>query len=140
MGRVRVSDDGKSLVFDLMAKRKVDTRLEDKFDELLKSAKIKGYKRDTAFIPKRRFRADFWFPKLKLVFEIDGGLWMGKRGGHTTGVGAHRDRERDILAYRVDGILTFRLGTNHLDPASLDETLEWVSDIIKRRKDELNVH
>lgn len=120
-----------------MAKRKVDTSLEDKFDGLLKKNGIKGYERNCTFIPKRKFRADFWFPKLKLVFEVDGGLWMGARGGHTSGTGSHRDRERDILAYVSDGIVTFRLGTNHVEDEEV--ALEWVQEILARRKDELNV-
>lgn len=139
MGGVRLNGYEDGLVIDMTAKRKVNKRLEDEFDKLLKKHKVTGYKRDTSFIPGRRFRADFWFPDLKLVFEVDGGLWLGKRGGHTTGVGAHRDRERDILAYRTDGILTFRLGTNHLDDNHLKDTSTWVLEIIKRRKDELNV-
>jgi len=136
LGRVRLSDDG-GLVIDFMAKKKVDTSLEDKFDKLLTDNGIDGYERNCYFIPKRRFRADFWFPELKLVFEVDGGLWLGARGGHTSGAGSHRDRERDILAYRADGIVTFRFGTNHLKEE--DEVLKWVTDIIDRRKDEVDV-
>lgn len=118
-----------------MAKKKKGSALEDDFAKQLEEAGIKGYKRDVTFIPGRRFRADFWFPKLKLAIEVDGGLWK-TYSGHGYGAGAHQDRERDILAYLKDGILTFRVGTNHVNDGS---AIEWVKDILKRRKDDLSV-
>lgn len=118
-------------------KRKVNKKLEDEFDRQLKEAGIDGYERDVTFIPGRRYRADFWFKDLKLAIEVDGGLWM-KTGGHTSGVGSHRDRERDVLAYIKGGILTFRVGTDHVKGSDRD-ALKWVKEIIARRKDELGV-
>lgn len=119
----------------MAAKRRRDTSLEDGFDVELKDAGVTGYTRNAFFIPGRRYRADFWFPKLKLAIEVDGGLWMKGRGGHTSGVGAHRDRERDVTAYLADGILTFRVGTDHVKSG---DALKWVLQIIDRRTDELN--
>lgn len=131
MGSARL-DEG--LVLD-MAKDRIDTSLEDSMDRQMKAAGITGYERNKVFIPGRRYRADFWFKDLKLVIEVDGGLW--KRGGHTTGVGAHRDRERDILAYTRGGILTFRVGTDHVKKS--DSAIDWIKDIVARRKAELGV-
>lgn len=121
----------------MATKKKVrDTSLEDGFDRQLQEAGVTGYYRNHMFIPGRRFAADFWFPDLRLVLEVDGGLWKGARGGHTSGEGSHRDRERDILAYLSDGILTFRVGTNHVRD---DDALKWALAVISRRKDELGV-
>ena len=53
-----------------------------------------------------RFQADFWFPKLKLALEVDGGVWMNK-SGHTSGTGYTSDRERDVEAL-LQGIITVR--------------------------------
>lgn len=135
MGTARLKAEGINI--DMATKkRKRDTSLEDGFDAALQAEGITGYERNKSFIPGRRFAADFWFPALRLAIEVDGGLWLGARGGHTSGDGAHRDRERDILAYLSNGILTFRVGTNHLGDGN---ALEWVKKIIDRRKDELGV-
>lgn len=116
-------------------KKKKGSALEDDFAKQMEEAGITGFERDVTFIPGRRFRADFWFPKLKLAIEVDGGLWK-TYSGHGYGAGAHQDRERDILAYLKGGILTFRVGTNHVNDG---DALEWVKEILKRRKDDLSV-
>ena len=74
------------------------TSLEDKFAEQLRESGFKGrYRRNHNFIEGRRYQADFFLPALLLVVEIDGGEWLGKRGGHTSGKGYRQDRERDFL-------------------------------------------
>lgn len=50
-----------------------------------------------AFHPTRRYRADLAYPPEHLLIEVDGGIWL-QRGGHTTGTGYQRDRERDCEA------------------------------------------
>lgn len=107
--------------------------LEDVFTVQLGKAGISGFVRNSRFIPKRRFEADFYFPELRLVVEVDGGLWM-PRGGHTSGGGAKRDRERDILAYITGQILTIRVATDHIRTG---EAIDWVTEIIGIRKKEL---
>ena len=47
--------------------------------------------------PTRRYRADFCYAPERLLIEVDGGIWLAK-GGHTTGTGYQRDRERDCEA------------------------------------------
>jgi hypothetical protein len=46
----------------------------------------------------RRFRFDFAHPATKVAIEIHGGLWMGKRGGHTSAAGRQRDCEKMCVA------------------------------------------
>jgi very-short-patch-repair endonuclease len=84
------------------------TSLENAAAAFLREKNLLGYRRNARFIEARRFEADFWWPRLKLVLEVDGGEWLGKRGGHTSGRGYTRDRERDALALTL-GILTVRL-------------------------------
>ena len=82
-----------------MKQKNKRTSLEDKFAEQLRESGFKGrYRRNHPFIEGRRFQADFWLPALRLVVEVDGGEWLGKRGGHTSGKGYRDDRERDMLA------------------------------------------
>jgi very-short-patch-repair endonuclease len=109
------------------------TKLEDDFAKQLYGAGIRGYRRNARFLDGRKFEADFWFPRLLLILEVDGGLWMS-RGGHTTGRGAMRDRERDILAYTSRGILTLRLASDHIKSG---EGIEWVKEAIERRRKEI---
>ena len=106
---------------------------EDQFARDMGAAGIRGYKRNVQFIPGRKFEADFFFPRLKLCVEVDGGLWMPK-GGHTSGSGAKRDRERDILAYISGGIMTIRVASDHVKTG---EAVEWIKEIIKLRKAEV---
>lgn len=44
------------------------------------------------FHPKRRFRFDYAFPKVKVAIEIDGGIWTG--GRHSGGAGQKKDFEK----------------------------------------------
>ena len=48
-------------------------------------------------IHDRMYRFDFCWPSKLVAVEVDGGSWLPK-GGHTTGAGYERDRERDALA------------------------------------------
>lgn len=106
---------------------------EDMMAKQLREAGLRGYRRNARFIPGRKFEADFWYPRLKLCIEVDGGLWMA-RGGHTSGSGAKRDRERDMLAYLTDGILTLRVASDHVKSG---EAIEWIKEAFARREREL---
>ena len=82
------------------------TPVENQMAEQLREAGLTGYRRNARFIEGRRFEADFFWPRLKLVLEVDGGVWM-PAGGHTTGTGYTKDRRRDQLA-AAQGISTVR--------------------------------
>ena len=105
---------------------------EDMMAKQLRDAGLLGYRRNARFIPGRKFEADFWYPRLKLAVEVDGGLWM-PRGGHTSGTGAKRDRERDMLAYISEGILTLRVASDHVKSG---EAIAWLIEAFARRETE----
>lgn len=133
MGRHKF-DFTKPIKFPLSGKTKTKkTEPEQMLSKQLYSEGFRGYRRNVQFIPGRKFEADFYFPRLKLVIEVDGGLWM-KRGGHTTGAGAKRDRERDMLAYLTGGILTLRVASDHVKNG---EAIEWLKDAIPKRRKEV---
>lgn len=117
-------------------KKKVpqDSPVEEEFDWQLKDAGIKGYTRNTTFISGRKFRADFWFPFLRLAVEVDGGVWLGGRGGHTSGRGYQSDRLRDQLA-TMQGITTLRFTSAQIRDGS---ALAYLLDYIPIRKGEVN--
>ena len=56
--------------------------------------------REYMAIPGRRFRFDFAYPdpKIKLLIEVQGAIWKGGEGGHSSGVGIMRDHEKNNLA------------------------------------------
>lgn len=49
------------------------------------------------FCRERRFRIDFAIVDLKIAIEIDGGIWMRGRSGHSSGSGIKRDQEKTTL-------------------------------------------
>lgn len=55
------------------------------------------YQREYRAVPGRRFRWDFFiYPDL--LVEIQGGVWMPQKTGHTHGAGVWRDTEKQSLA------------------------------------------
>lgn len=77
-------------------KRHPKTSAEDLLAWHLRAAEI-GHEREYRFHPVRRWRADFRLTGARILVEVDGGVWM-RRGGHTTGTGYARDREKDAAA------------------------------------------
>ena len=57
------------------------------------------------FDPDRKWRADFCFLAEKLLVEIEGGVWLGKTGGHTSGKGMEAIMEK----YNQATLLGFKL-------------------------------
>ena len=54
--------------------------------------------REYMAIPGRKFRFDFAYPDKKLLIEVQGAIWKGGEGGHSSGVGLSRDYEKNNLA------------------------------------------
>lgn len=75
----------------------------------------------------RRWRFDFAHPDSKLAIEIDGGIWRGSRGGHTSGTGFARDREKDFEA-AMGGWTVLRLTPEMArDRALLERIVAWIA-------------
>jgi len=66
--------------------------------EILNEAWPKQWVSEFNGIPGRKFRFDCANPSQKIAIEIDGGIWMGKGGGHTSGYGMTKDMEKLNLA------------------------------------------
>lgn len=49
-------------------------------------------------IEGRKFRFDCANPTLKIAVEIEGAVWMGNKGGHTSGIGYEKDMTKYNLA------------------------------------------
>lgn len=73
------------------------------------------------FHPRRRWRADFAFPKQRLLIEFEGGIYT--RGRHTRGKGYEKDMEKynaaTSLGYRV-----LRFSSKHVTSGYALKTIE----------------
>jgi very-short-patch-repair endonuclease len=93
--RKAVKVDGKSM-----------SHLEAELLFQLKAAKLtEGMKQEYRFHPVRMWRFDFAWPEEKIAVEVQGGIWLGKSGAHTSAKGRARDCEKSnaatVMGYRV---------------------------------------
>ena len=80
-----------------------------------------GFERQYAYVPGRKFRADFAWPASRLLVEIQGGVFTGQAHGSVKGVLA--DIERLNLA-TLNGWRLLRFTTACADRAEVGETLD----------------
>lgn len=57
--------------------------------------------REWQFHPTRQWRFDFCIPEKMLAIECEGGIWLGVKGGHTSGKGMIRNMEKYNSASRM---------------------------------------
>lgn len=79
------------------------------------------------FSDTRKFRADFAFPAQMILIEIEGGIWLGANGGHTSGKGLSRDCEKASLA----ALLGYRLFRFTPDMIRSGEAIEMLLKALK---------
>ena len=103
-----------------MSKR---TELEDELERQLILARI-PYEREYKAIEGRRFRWDFAFPSLRLLAEVQGGIWI--KGGHSTGTGITRDCEKLNLATTNNWYCMSFTG----DMVKSGQALGWIQEFI----------
>lgn len=76
-----------------------ESTLEAEFALQLRAAKLdNGMVREFRFHDTRKWRFDFAWPDIKLAVEIQGGIWLGGRGAHTSAKGVARDSEKLLEA------------------------------------------
>lgn len=86
-------------------KKKKVSVLELAFERLLKNEGFKEFVREHRFDPTRLWRFDFANIEDKVAVEIEGGVWLRGRGGHTSPSGFKKDCEKynraAVLGWRV---------------------------------------
>jgi very-short-patch-repair endonuclease len=70
-------------------------------------------KREHMGIPGRRFRYDFWWEPEKLAVEVEGGVYLGRFGRHTSPQGYTKDAEKYNLG-ALQGHTIIRVTPSHI--------------------------
>ena len=98
--------------------------------ELLGYLHVMGYpepQREYRFHPTRKFRADFAWPELRLLVEVEGGQYV--KGRHQTPAGFEADCEKYNLA-ALEGWTVLRFTTSMIHDGRAVNTIE---DFLKGR-------
>ena len=104
---------------------------EDMLELHLKADKI-PYAREVLAIPAREFRFDFHCTKLGstaqgILVEVQGGVWLKGKSGHSSGTGITRDCEKLSLAavngYRVIVVTPAQIKSG--------KAIEWIKEALK---------
>lgn len=104
------------------------SELEELLAFQIRAAGLPKPEREYRFHETRRYRADFAWPKHRLLVEVEGGIWMGK-GGHNTGRGILRDIEKGNLA-ATNNWLYLRFAPEHVNSG---EALDAIESILFRK-------
>lgn len=79
------------------------TCLEDRLALHIRAHQLPEPEREYAFAKPRKYRADFAYPEMNLLIEVEGGIYG--RGGHSSPAGITRDVEKGntamLLGWRV---------------------------------------
>lgn len=79
-----------------LTKQTNNSKYEDQMAIQIKQVGLPIPERQYKWHPDRKFSADFAYPAIKLLIEIDGAIWV--KGGHSSGTGITRDRIKDAEA------------------------------------------
>ena len=116
------TDNGKSLQQKKSYSWK-RSKLELKAATALEKAGIKNFEEEYRFC-ERRWRFDFAFVEEKIALEIEGGIWKGSVGGHTSGTGYPKDCEKYNLA-AANGWSVYRFTTEMVKNGKAVEFLSY---------------
>jgi len=98
------------------------SELEELLAFQIKAAELPEPQREYRFYPERRFRADFAWPEVKLLVEIEGGIYKA-RSGHRTSSGVLRDMEKGNLA-ALGGWVYLRFSAKQVQDGSALNVIE----------------
>ena len=79
--------------------------------------------REFKAIPDRRYKWDFCWENERLLIEVQGSIWKGKNGGHSSGTGIMRDHEKNNLAV-IEGYRVIYVNGNTIASGEAITTIE----------------
>lgn len=101
---------------------------ENRLFEQIKQSGLPEPKRQWKIPEDNRFIFDFAYPDIKLVIEVDGGIWM-KKGAHNTGNAIIRDCKKNNRAV-LSGYALLRFTTDRIESG---EALNEIEMALKER-------
>lgn len=81
------------------------------------------WSREFVFHPTRKWRADVFIPEFRIICEYQGGLFMGRKGGHQTAKGARNDWEKSNEA-QILGYLFLQFGPDEVRSGDAMNTIK----------------
>ena len=101
--------------------------LEDELAAQIRLCHLPEFVREFKFHSTRRWKADFAWPDVKLLAEVEGGIWNG--GAHVRGKHYESDCEKyneaALLGYRV-----IRVSSGHIKSG---QALKWIEAALKEK-------
>ena len=104
------------------------SEIEELLAQQLKEKKIE-FERERRIIPQRKFKWDFVIDELAI--EVQGGIWKGSRGGHTSGKGYQRDCEKMQLLV-LEGYTPVFFTS---DDVRKGRAIKWIKEYLDGRSD-----
>lgn len=101
------------------------SKLEVKAEKILRKNGLDWFEEEHRFC-ERRWRFDIAFVKEKIALEIEGGIWKGKFGGHTSGKGYTNNCEKYNEA-TVAGWKVLRVVDQQIDNGDM---LRWIKGLL----------
>jgi very-short-patch-repair endonuclease len=106
--------------------------LEKEFALIAKEFKLPPYVTEYRFHNIRKFRFDVAFLDKKVAVEVEGGVYRGARGRHTSGVGFTNDCTKLNLATEMGwAILRYTGEQMKQDPKGM---IDQIKEVLKMRK------
>ncbi len=97
------------------------SKLEKKTALILRAEKFPAWVEEHRFC-ERRWRFDFAWPDQMVALEVEGGVWKGKFGGHTSGKGFTKDCDKYNTATAM-GWRVFRITNVHVKEVNFTDWL-----------------
>lgn len=82
---------------------------------------------EVTIIPGRRFRYDFAWPAFRIVLEVQGGVYMRGKSGHSSGTGIARDQEK-LNRATVEGWRMLQIQPRYL---MTTQTRDWLRVLLR---------
>lgn len=110
-----------------MTTARVTAQPAEQFLLQVRSAGLPEPEREFRFHPTRKWRFDFCWPEAKIAVEVEGGVFMRGKGGHTSITGITRDMDKINLAQLL-GWRVLRFHAKHIDD---DEAIPMVRQMLE---------
>jgi very-short-patch-repair endonuclease len=109
---------------------RLGTRAEDTLAQALTlcGPPLSEYEREYQYALPRKFRADFAWPAVSLLVEVQGGIYSGQAHGSISGI--LRDNER-LNAATLAGFTVLRFTPDDIEDEQLGETLATIEAAIR---------